>query len=95
MYDVKEISEKIKIGNGEAIDATKQGKVKVNFVHKDKSEVEGILVNVKYAPKLWCNLFSIVSASTNGWNLGNKNKVITLTKSGNLIKLSEISKCQK
>ena len=66
MYDVEEISEKIKIGNGEAIEATKQGKVKVKFVHKDKSEVQGILVNVKYAPKLWCNLFSTVSALTHG-----------------------------
>ena len=90
MFDIEEISEKVKVGNGESIVASKKGKVKVKFIQKDKSETQGILVNVKYAPKLWCNLFSIVSAISQGWNIGNQNKVITLSKNGRTIKFDNL-----
>ena len=46
MFDIEEISEKVKVGNGESIVASKKGKVKVKFIQKDKSETQGILVNV-------------------------------------------------
>ena len=52
MYDIEEVSEKIKICNGEVIRAIKQGKLKVTFIQNDKSEVEAVVTNMKYAPKL-------------------------------------------
>ena len=38
MYDVEEISEKMKIGNGEAINATKQAKSKSSSYIKTKTK---------------------------------------------------------
>ena len=40
------------------------------------------MVDVKYLPKLWCDLFSIGSAIDQGWNLGNEKKVLILERKG-------------
>ena len=86
MYDVRVIKEKIKIGNGIGIEATKVGKIKAKFIQKNKEGMTAIMANVKHVPKLWCNLFSIGSAIDQGWNLGNKKKVLTLEKKENMLK---------
>lgn len=83
IYNVKIIKEIIKIGNGLSIEAIKMGNIAAKFIQNSRDEIVGTIVNVKYIPKLWCNLFSILVSDINqGLNLGNETKALTLEKRG-------------
>ena len=62
MINVKMINEEIRVGNGSKLKAKKLGDLPVIIKQADGKETEAVLKNVKYVPRLMCNLFSIVSA---------------------------------
>jgi hypothetical protein len=73
LFDVKDINEKITVGNGESMKAIK-------VVSLNGSSVNVTLKEVKYVSELWVNLFSISKALNNGFNLSNKGLMISLKK---------------
>ena len=73
-----------------ALTATKVGKKKATVMHKDGTTEDVTLTNVKYVPGLWVNLFSIGQALKNGFSIGNKDVVITLTKGSTVLKFDRI-----
>jgi hypothetical protein len=62
MFDVTIINEQIKIGNGNSMYATKIGKLKRAIIQRNSDTFDVILMDVKYVPDLWVNLFSIGKA---------------------------------
>ena len=81
MFDCTDIDEYITVGNGGKVRATKIGKKKLTLKQKDGSTTSILMKNVKLVPDLApYNLFSITWALNNGFQLGNKGKIITLKK---------------
>jgi hypothetical protein len=80
LFDVKDINEKITVGNGESMKAIKVGSLKCHVIQFNGSFVNVTLKEVKYVPE-WCvNLFSISKALKNGFDLSNKGLMISLKK---------------
>jgi hypothetical protein len=80
MYNMSDIDEKITVGNGNSMAATKVGSLKHRVVQLDGYVLDTTINKVKYAPKLCANLFSIIKAIKNGFNPSNKDTSICLTK---------------
>jgi hypothetical protein len=80
LFDVKDINEKIIVGNGESMKAIKVGSLKCHVIQLNGSSVDVILNKIKYVPELWVNLFSISKALKNGFDLSNKGLTISLKK---------------
>ena len=81
MFDCTDIDEYITVGNGGKVRATKIGKKKLTLKQKDGTTTSILMKNVKLVPDLApYNLFSITWALNNGFQLGNKGKIITLKK---------------
>jgi hypothetical protein len=77
---VKNINEKITVGNGESMKAIKVGSLKCHVIQLNGSSVDVTLKEVKYVPELWVNLFSIRKVLKNGFDLSNKGLMISLKK---------------
>jgi hypothetical protein len=80
LFDVKDINEKITVGNGESMKAIKVGSLKCHVIQLNGSSVDVTLKGVRYVPELWVNLFSISKALKNGCDLSNKGLMIILKK---------------
>jgi hypothetical protein len=80
MFDVQVIRSPVKIGNGNALTATKIGKMKRTIIQKNGDTADITLTEVKYVEDLWVNLFSIGKGLQNGFNIGNKGNNIFLMK---------------
>jgi gag-polypeptide of LTR copia-type/Zinc knuckle len=72
MFNISDIDEKITVGNGNSMTATKVGSLKCCVVQLDGSVLDIKINKVKYVPKLCANLFSINKAIKNGFSLSNK-----------------------
>ena len=92
MFNTKRISEKITVGNGKTIEATKVGKIKGVIQQQDGTTRNVIFDKVKFVPGLWCKLFSLPHALEQGFELGNKNQVVTLKKGNFILKFDHIMK---
>ena len=93
MFDFKEIHEKIVVGNGQFIIAQKLGKKRGTVQLADGATMDIVLHNVKFVPKLApYNLFSITQAIANGWNIGNKGKMIYLKKEESVLQFDVVIK---
>jgi hypothetical protein len=77
---VKDFDEEITVGNGENMNAIKDGSLKFHAIQLNDSSVDVTLKEVKYVPELWVNLFRISKALKNGFNLSNKGLMISLKK---------------
>jgi hypothetical protein len=77
---MRDIYEKITVGNGNSMTATNVGSRKCCVVQLEASVLDITINKVKYVPKLCANLFSINKAIKNGFNLSNKGTSICLTK---------------
>jgi hypothetical protein len=72
IIDVKDMNQKVTIGNGQSIHATKIGKLRASYVSKDSEKKKIVLHNVKVVPDLApSNLFSITAVLESGFKLGN------------------------
>ena len=90
MFDVKAISEEIRIGNGKTMRATKVGMLRCKVLQKDRKSFEVTLTEVKYAPELWVNLFSIGQTLSNGFQISNDGIIIHLTKGTTLLTFDKV-----
>jgi len=69
MFDVTDINQEIKIGNGKSIRATKEGKLRVQALQKSGKTLDIVLTKVYFVPGLYCNLFSLTYAIGQGFQL--------------------------
>jgi hypothetical protein len=53
LMNVKEICDKITVGNGKTMTATKEGDLKCKVIQLDGSSLDVTLYEVKYVPELW------------------------------------------
>ena len=90
MYEMKEVNQEIRIGDGKGLQAKKIGKWKGYIEQVDGTTRKVILDEVVFVPGLCVNLFSLTKAMKNGYKIGNDEKVITLTKNNTEIKFDRI-----
>jgi hypothetical protein len=72
MFDCREVTSKIKIGNSQMIAATKIGKKRIQIISQDGKYKEFVLEKCKLIPDLWVDLFSLIKSMSKRWNLSNK-----------------------
>ena len=94
MYDCEMINSSVKIGNGKLLKATKIEKKHLTVIQEDGNATDVVLLDCKYVPELWVNLFSITKALKNGWDLSNKGTNIILTKSNVDIMFDKVLKTE-
>ena len=80
MYDFQTTNSFVTIGDGRVMKTQKIGKKKLMVKTSSGKQIEIVLDNCKYIPDLHVNLFSITQAITNGWQLSNIGKMLTLKK---------------
>jgi hypothetical protein len=80
LFDVKDINEKITVGNGDSMKAIKVGSLKCHVIQLNGSSVNVTLKEVKYVPESRVNLFSISKVLKNGFDLSNRGLMISLKK---------------
>ena len=90
MSDIKNSSCQAKIGSGQQMSSTVIGTKHVMAIHKDGTRQELKLVDCRYVPELWVNLFSVNKALTNGFKLSNNGLVIKLTKKNAQIQFDRV-----
>jgi hypothetical protein len=66
MFDTEGVSEGVTTGDRKALRSAKMGKAKAKVVQKGGTEKELTLAEVKVAPSLHCNLFSLTKAMPQG-----------------------------
>jgi hypothetical protein len=71
LVNVKDINEDITIGNGHTMIASKIGDLKCEVLQVNGSKFEVTLIEVKYVPELWVNLFSVNKALEGQISCGN------------------------
>jgi hypothetical protein len=92
MFNILDIDEKITVGNGEKMVATKVGSLRRRVIQVDGSTLDIVINDVKFLPELYANIFSINKALKNGFKLSNKNENISLTKGSASITFDRIIK---
>ena len=90
MSDIKNSPCQVKIGSGQQMSSTVIGTKHVMAIHKDGTRQELKLVDCRYVPELWVNLFSVNKALTNGFKLSNNGLVIKLTKKNAQIQFDRV-----
>ena len=91
LINVQRINERVKIGNGEYMTATKKGTL-VGYVVQKNGRKTKIQLEVKYIPELYVNLFSIGRSLHLGWELGNKGTMINLRKGAFKVDFDRVAK---
>jgi hypothetical protein len=80
MFDVRDIDEMIRVGNGNLLVATKIGNLKLDVTQINGTKFTITLQGLKFVPNLWVNLFSINQALKKGYRISNDNIIILLSK---------------
>jgi hypothetical protein len=80
MFDIQDINEKITVGNGNKMMATKVGSLSRCVIQVDGTVLDVVINEVKYVPDSCANLSSIKKAIKNGFDLSNQGENISLTK---------------
>jgi gag-polypeptide of LTR copia-type len=94
MFDVKHIDEKIRVGNGNLLVATKIGIIKLNVTQVKGTNFTITLQGVKFVPDLWVDLFSINQALKKGYSISNNDIIISLNKGLNKITFDRFFKAK-
>ena len=76
---VQIINERIKMGNGKYMTATKKGVLPCTIKQENGKDVQCSL-EVKVIPEIWCNLFSITAAMKKGFELSSKGMEVKIKK---------------
>ena len=80
LYDIEEIEELVKIGDGNIIYTTKIGKLKVLTVLKNGHNMMFVLEKVQYIPGFWVKLFSLTAAMSKECIVTNIGRAIVIKK---------------
>ena len=91
MFDIKEESFPVTIGDSKSLYATKTRKWKGYTDQNDKISNLIILNFVAYVPDVFVNLFLLTQALKSGSHLGNEGLIITITKQQMVIKFDKIA----
>jgi hypothetical protein len=75
LFDIENSYQTIIVGNGETLQSTKTGKIKVKAKDINGKEIMFILSDVKYVAGLWRNLFSIGQVLKEGATLESSGKI--------------------
>jgi hypothetical protein len=94
MFDVRNIDEKIRVGNGNLLVATKIGNIKLNVTQVNGTNFTITLQGIKFFPDLWVNLFSINQALKKGYSISNNDIIISLNKGSNKITFDRFFKAK-
>jgi len=94
MFDARDIDEKIRVGNGDLLVATKIGNLKLDVTQINGTKFTIILQGVKFVPDLWVNLFSINQALKKGYRISNDDIIISLSKGLNKITFDRFYKAK-
>ena len=73
------INEQIRVGNGKFMMAIKKGRQPCTIKQANRQDQKCIL-EVKVIPEMWCNLFSITSATKKGFEISSKDMVVSISK---------------
>ena len=92
LFDVKDVSERITVGNGKTMEATKIGSLRCNVEQVNGKTFQVVLQEVKFVPELWVNLFSINKALKNGFKIGNDDIIIHLSKGSTTLSFDRVLK---
>jgi hypothetical protein len=92
MFNLQDINEKITIGNGEKMLATKVGSLRRCVIQVDGTTLDIVISEVKYLPDLCANLFGMNKALKNGFKLSNDGENISLSKGSACITFDRIIK---
>jgi hypothetical protein len=79
-FNIQDIDEKVTVGNGDKMIATKVGCLRHCVIQVDGSTLDIVINDVKFLPELCANLFNVNKELKNGFILSNKNENISLTK---------------
>jgi hypothetical protein len=94
MFDLRDINEKIRVGNDNLLNATKIGNLKLNVTQINGTNFTITLQGVKFVPGLWFNLFSINQALKKGYRISNNDTIISLSKGLNKITFDRFFKAK-
>jgi hypothetical protein len=92
MFNILDIDEKVTVGNGEKMVATKVGSLRRRVIQVDGSTLDIVINDVKFLPELCADLFRVNKALKNGFKLSNQNENISLTKGSASITFDRIIK---
>jgi hypothetical protein len=90
MFDCTAVDDHIKIGDGTYIKAVKVGSKNVLVKQPDGTMAKITIMNVKYVPDLWVNLFSLTQPLKQGWKLTNEGLVLKIQKGPHSIVFDQI-----
>ena len=79
LTNVQIVNERIKMGNGKFMVATKKGMLPCTIKQSNGKNVNCSL-EVKVIPEIWCNLFSITAAMKKGFELSSKGLEVKIKK---------------
>jgi hypothetical protein len=94
MFDVRDIDEKIRVGNGNLLVATQSGNLNLDATQIDGTKFTITLQDVKFVPDLWVNLLSINQALKKGYRISNNIMIISLSKGLNKITFDRFFKAK-
>jgi hypothetical protein len=92
MFNIQDIDEKVTVGNGDKMAATKVGSLRRCVIQVDGSTLDIVINDVNFLSELCANLISVNKALKNGFKLSNKNENISLTKGSASITFDRIIK---
>ena len=90
LFEVRKVESNVQIGNGNGMKAVATGNYRGTIIQKNGKKVQVNLANVCYVPNLVCNLFSITSALSKEWKLGNEGKMLKISNGESVIKFDQI-----
>ena len=90
MTQLEDRQSAIKVGDGKVLESTKVGKRLGVAIQPGGKHIDISLSKYKQVPGLWCNLFSLTTAIKDGWTIGSKGKMITISKDGLTIVFNKI-----
>ena len=81
MFDLRPSNGHVKVGDGQFISIEKIGKFQGIVIQKNSSKENIILTYVFYIPGIYCNLFSLTRAMSDGYTMfGSSRKAILIKK---------------
>ena len=84
MYDLKDVHQEIEVADGNKVECHQVGMRDLEYGDKQEKPIRITLTNVKFIPKMKCNLFNVLNVVDKEFTItGNKNDGMTLQR-GNI-----------
>ena len=80
LFDVKNVEGEVFIGDNSSMIIKSIGSLKIKITNRNGEKNVVTLTKVAFVPNMMCNLLSLTSAMTKGYELRNEKEVIVLSK---------------